>query len=79
MLQADHSVTRHGDGLAFDLGITLRQVDGDLLVHAGDDFGLVVGVINDGFVQAAVALSAIDRQILDAKRVEHVSHEVAAA
>jgi len=54
-------------------------VDGDVLVYAGDDFGLVVGVIDDGFVQAAVALSAIDRQILDAERVEHVSHEVAAA
>jgi len=54
-------------------------VDGDVLVYAGDDFGLVVGVIDDGFVQAAVALSAIDRQILDAERVEHVGHEVAAA
>jgi hypothetical protein len=30
-------------------------VDGDVLVHAGDDLGLVVAVIDDRFVQAAVA------------------------
>jgi hypothetical protein len=34
-------------------------VDGDVLVHAGDDFGLVVAVIDDRFVQAAVARCAM--------------------
>jgi hypothetical protein len=57
----------------------LRHVDGDVLVHAGDDFGLVAAVIDDGFMQAAIARRAVDRDILDAKRVEHVGHKVAAA
>jgi len=54
-------------------------VDGDVLVHAGDNFRFVVAVIDDGFVQAAIARSAIDRQIFDAERIEDVDHEVAAA
>ena len=79
MLQADDAVARHRNRLAFDLGIALRKVDGDVLVHAGDDFRLVAAVIDDGFVQAAVARRAVDRQIFDAERVQHVGHEVAAA
>src|SRR5215469_1334785 len=54
-------------------------MDGDILVHAGDDFRPVVAVIDDGFMQAAVARSAIDRQVFDAEGVEHVDHEIAAA
>ena len=54
-------------------------MDGDILVHAGDDFRFVVAVIDDGFVQAAVARSAIDRQIFDAERIEDIDHEIAAA
>ena len=80
VLQADDAVTRHGERLALDLGIALRHVDGDVLVHAGDDFRLVVAaVIDDGFMQAAVARRAVDRQIFDVERLEHVDHEVAAA
>ena len=71
VLQADDAVTRHRDRLAFDLGVALRHVDGDVLVHAGDDFGLVVAVIDDGFVQAAIARRAVDRQVFDAERIEH--------
>ena len=79
VLQTDRAVTRHGKRLAFDLGVALRHMDGDVLVHAGDDFGLVVAVIDDGFMQAAIARRAVDRDILDAERVEHVGHKVAAA
>ena len=79
MLQADDAVAGHRHRLAFDLGVALRHVDGDVLVHAGDDLGLVVGVIDDGLVQAAIARGAIDRHIFDAERIEHVGHEVAAA
>jgi len=79
VLQADDAVARHRDRLAFDLGIALRQVDGDILMHTGDDFGFVAAVIDDGFVQAAVARSAVDRQIFDAERVQHIGHEVAAS
>jgi len=79
VLQTDRAVTRHGERPAFDLGVALRHMDRDVLVHAGDDFGLVVAVIDDGFMQAAIARRAVDRDILDAKRVEHVSHKVAAA
>jgi len=43
---------------------------GDILVHAGDDFGLVAGVIEDGFVQAAITRSAVDGEIFDVKRIE---------
>ncbi len=79
MLQADDAVAGHRHRLAFDLGVALRHVDRDILVHAGDDLGLVVGVIDDGFMQAAIARGAIDRHIFDAERIEHIRHEVAAA
>ena len=79
VLQTDRAVTRHRKRLAFDLGVALRYMDGDVLVHAGDDFGLVVAVIDDGFMQAAIARRAVDRHILDAERVEHIGHKVAAA
>src|ERR1700730_1837567 len=79
MLQADDAVAGHGHGLAFDLGVALRHVHGDVLVHAGDDLGLVVGVIDNRLVQAAVARGAIDRHVFDAERIEHVGHEIAAA
>ena len=79
VLQTDGAMARHGHRLAFDLGVALRHGDGDVLVHAGDDFGLVAGVIDDGFVQAAKARSAVDGEIFDAERLEHVDHEIAAA
>ena len=80
VLQADHAVADHGDRLAFDLGVALRHVDGDLLVRAGEDFGLVVAaVVEHGLVQAAEARGAVHRQIFDVERLEHVDHEVAAA
>ena len=79
VLQADHAVTRHRHRLAFDLGVALRHMNSDVLVHAGDDFRLVVAVIDDRFVQAAIARRAIDRQIFDAERIEHIDHKVAAA
>ena len=39
------------------------HVNGDVLVHAGDDFRLLLPVIEDGFVQAAKTRRAVDRQI----------------
>jgi hypothetical protein len=54
-------------------------MDSDVLMHAGDDFWLVIAVIDHRFVQAAVARRAIDRQIFDAERIEHINHKVAAA
>ena len=54
-------------------------MDGDVFVHAGDDFGFVAGVIDDGFVQPAITRSAVDGEIFDAERIKHVGHEVAAA
>ena len=56
------------------------MVDGDVLVRAGEDFGLGVAcVVDDGFMQAAEARGAIHRQIVDVERLEDVDHEVAAA
>ena len=79
MLQADGAVTGHRNRRACDLGVALTHVHGDVLVHAGDDFRFVVAVIEDGFVQTAIARRAVDSQVLDAERVDHVGHEVAAA
>jgi hypothetical protein len=79
VLQADDAVAAHRHRLAFDFGVALRHMHADILVHASDDFRLVVAVIDDRFVQAAIARRAIDREILDAQRVEYVGHEVAAA
>jgi hypothetical protein len=67
VLQADDAVTRHCHRPAGHFGVALRYVDGDVLVHAGENFRFVVGVIDGGFVQAAVARCAIDRQIFDAQ------------
>jgi hypothetical protein len=44
-------------------------MDGDVFVHAGDDFGFVAGVIDDGFVQPAITRSAVDGEIFDAERI----------
>jgi len=79
VLEADRAVTGHRNGLARDLGVALPHVHGDILVDAGDDFRLVVAVIEDGFVQAAITRRAVDGEILNAERIEHVGHEVAAA
>ena len=79
VLQTDDAVAGHGGRLAGHFGVTLRHMDCDVLVHAGDDFGLVVAVIDDGFVQAAIARSAVDEHVLDAERIDDVGHEVAAA
>jgi hypothetical protein len=72
-------VACHRDRLACDLGVALTHVHGDVLVHTGDDFRLVVSVIENGFVQAAIARRAVDGEVLDAERIEHVGHEVTAA
>ncbi len=79
VLQANHTVAGHRSRLAGNLGVTLRHVHGNILVHAGDDFRLVVAVIDDRFVQTAIARSAVDEHVLDAERVDDVGHEVAAA
>jgi len=79
VLQADDAVTRHRNRPAGYFGVALRQVDRDILVDAGNDLRLIVGVIDGSFVQAAVARRAIDRQIFDPERVEHIDHKIAAA
>ena len=79
MLQSDYAVADHRHRLAFDLGIALGHRDRDLLVWASENFGFVSGVVNDRFVQAAEARSAIHRQVIDVERVEHFRHEVATA
>ena len=49
VLQPDRAVAHHGHGLAFDLCVALRHVDGDLLVRAGEDFRLgVLAVVDEG-------------------------------
>jgi hypothetical protein len=79
VLQADHAVAHHGHRLAFHLGIALRDVDRDLLVRAGEDFGLgVLSVVDQRFVDAAEARSAGHRQIIEIERLEHIHHEVPA-
>ncbi len=80
VLQADDAVAGHRNRLALHLGVALRHMDRGVLVHAGDDFGLgVAAMIDDGFMQAAVARRAIDHQIIDVERLQHIGHEVAAA
>jgi hypothetical protein len=79
VLQADRAVADHGDRLAFDLGVALRHVDGDLLVRAGEDFRLVAAVVDDRLVQAAEARGAVHRQVVEVEGLEHVDHELAAA
>jgi hypothetical protein len=54
VLEADRAVTGHRDWLACDLRVALPHMHGDVLVRAGDDFRLVVAVIEDGFVRAAI-------------------------
>ena len=79
MLQADDAVTGHRNRLSRYLGIALAYMDSDVLVHAGDDFWFIIAVIDDSFVQTAVARRTIDRQIFDPKRIEDIDHEVPAA
>jgi hypothetical protein len=55
-------------------------MDCDVLVRTIDDFGLgIVGVVDDGLVQAAEARRTIHREIVDVQGLEHVDHEIAAA
>jgi len=77
--QAHHTVAHHGHRLAFHFGIALRDLDRDLLVRAGEDFGLgVLSVVDQRFVDAAEARSAGHRQIIEIERLEHIDHEVRA-
>src|SRR5215475_10156875 len=80
VLQADHTVTDHGERLAFHLGVAVAHRHGDFLVRASEDFRLeVLAVVDDGFVEATEARRAIHREIVDVERLEHVDHKVAAA
>ncbi len=80
MLEPDGAVAHHRHRLAFHLGVALRHVDGDLLVRAGEDFGLrVLSVVDEGFVDAAECRGAVHREIVEIERSQHVDHEIAAA
>jgi hypothetical protein len=79
VLQTYRAVTGHRNRRACDLGVALPYVRGDVFVHASDDFRVVVAMIEDGFVQAAIARGAVDGEVFDAEQIEHVGHEVAAA
>jgi hypothetical protein len=51
VLQADRAVTGHRNRRACDLGVALTDMHSDVLVHASDNFRLIVAVIEDGFVR----------------------------
>ena len=62
--QPDIRMHRDGQSLVGDLGITLRDTNGMLLMHAGDDLGrLIAQVIYEAVVQAAVAGSGVEADI----------------
>src|SRR5882724_906404 len=71
-----------GHRFAADLGVTMRDGDGDLLVHARDVLESRRGhhsVVDDRLVQGFERVTRDGRDILDAEVAHHIDHEVAAA
>ena len=80
MLQTDRAVAQHRQRHAFHLGVAMRHRRGDFFMHASDHFGLgVAAVIDQRFVQAAIARGRRHGDVFEIQRLHDIDHEVAAA
>ena len=79
VLQADRAVDQRHDRLAGRLEIAVAHGDAGFLVRAGEEFRhRVLAVIDQRFVDAAVARGRIGGQIFDIERLDDVDHEIGA-
>ncbi len=77
VLQADDAVDQRHQRLAGRLEVAVAHTDAGFLVHAGEEFRhRVLAVVDQRFMDAAIARRRIGRQIFDVERLDDVDHEV---
>ncbi len=82
VLQAHRRMHHAGHGFARDLGVTMRDGDRDLFMHAGNELEGRCrrhAVVDDRLVQAFEGVARNRGDVLDTQAAHHVNHEVAAA
>ncbi len=79
VLQPHRAVAQRHQRFAGDLEVAMAHGDRGFLVHAGEELRhLVAAVVDERFVDAAVARSTVRRAVLDVEGLEDVDHEVRA-